>query len=235
MSNTAIILAAGMGKRMQAGKNKQFIELNGKTVLERTLEVFANHPLVEKIVLVVKSGEEEICRELLSAEIAAKTIIALGGKERQDSVYNGLKAITWQCDYIFVHDGARPLVTNEVIERTFEAAQIHGAAICAVAVKDTIKQADESGQVLTTLPRASLWAVQTPQIFRADKLISAYEYAYQNGYYGTDDASLLEYNSQKVQIVMGDYENIKLTTPEDVELAERILAKREKGAVEQCE
>ena len=235
MGSTAIILAAGIGKRMQAGKNKQFILLDGKTVLERTLEVFGNNPLVEKIVLVVKSGEEETCRNLLKAEIAAKTLIVCGGKERQDSVYNGLKAITWQCDYILVHDGARPLVTNEVIERTFKAAQIHGAAVCAVAVKDTIKQADESGQVITTLPRASLWAVQTPQIFRAQKLISAYEYAYETGYYGTDDASLLEYAGQKVQIVMGDYENIKLTTPEDVELAERILAKRQKGAKEQCE
>ena len=232
MNNTAIILAAGVGKRMHAGKNKQFIELQGKTVLERTLEVFAQNPLVEKLVLVVKAGEEEICRSLLRAETAAKTLIVTGGKERQDSVYNGLKAISWQCDYILVHDGARPLVTNEVIERTLIAAQEHGAAVCAVPVKDTIKQADESGQVITTLPRSSLWSVQTPQAFKADKLISAYEYAYQKGYYGTDDASLLEYNSQKVQIVMGDYENIKLTTPEDVELAMRILAKRPKGVIE---
>jgi len=229
MSNTAIILAAGVGKRMQAGQNKQFILLHDKSVIEHTLQIFAESSLVEKIVLVVKKGEEETCRALLTPLMAEKTIITIGGKERQDSVNNGLKAISWQCDYIMVHDGARPLVSEEVILRTLNAAMEHGAAVCGVPVKDTIKQTDISGKVLATIPRATLWAVQTPQIFQADKLRAAYDYAYKNAYYGTDDASLVEYLGEKVQMVLGDYENIKLTTPEDVPLAEKILEKR-KGA-----
>ena len=227
MSNTAVILAAGLGKRMQAGHNKQFIEICGPSVLTHTLTVFAQIPEIAKIVLVVRAGEEDTCRNMIPEIAESKTVLAIGGKERQDSVHNGIRAITWECEYILIHDGARPLVTEEVIRRTLLAAQNSGAAICAVPVKDTIKQADSDGNVLATIPRESLWAVQTPQVFRADLIRRAYENAYVHNHYGTDDASLVEYLGEKIKIVTGDYENIKITTPEDIPTAEQILQKRQ--------
>ena len=227
MSNTAVILAAGLGKRMQAGHNKQFIEICGQSVLTHTLTIFAQIPEIAKIVLVVRAGEEDTCRNMIPEIAESKTVLAIGGKERQDSVHNGIRAITWECEYILIHDGARPLVTEEVIRRTLLAAQNSGAAICAVPVKDTIKQADSDGNVLATIPRESLWAVQTPQVFRADLIRRAYENAYVHNHYGTDDASLVEYLGEKIKIVTGDYENIKITTPEDIPTAEQILQKRQ--------
>ena len=227
MSNTAVILAAGLGKRMQAGHNKQFIEICGQSVLTHTLTVFAQIPEIAKIVLVVRAGEEDTCRNMIPEIAESKTVLAIGGKERQDSVHNGIRAITWECEYILIHDGARPLVTEEVIRRTLLAAQNSGAAICAVPVKDTIKQADSDGNVLATIPRESLWAVQTPQVFRADLIRRAYENAYVHNHYGTDDASLVEYLGEEIKIVTGDYENIKITTPEDIPTAEQILQKRQ--------
>ena len=227
MSNTAVILAAGLGKRMQAGHNKQFIEICGQSVLTHTLTIFAQIPEIAKIVLVVRAGEEDTCRNMIPEIAENKTVLAIGGKERQDSVHNGIRAITWECEYILIHDGARPLVTEEVIRRTLLAAQNSGAAICAVPVKDTIKQADSDGNVLATIPRESLWAVQTPQVFRADLIRRAYENAYVHNHYGTDDASLVEYLGEKIKIVTGDYENIKITTPEDIPTAEQILHKRQ--------
>ena len=227
MSNTAVILAAGLGKRMQAGHNKQFIEICGQSVLTHTLTVFAKIPEIAKIVLVVRAGEEDTCQNMIPEIAENKTVLAIGGKERQDSVHNGIRAITWECEYILIHDGARPLVTEDVIRRTLLAAQNSGAAICAVPVKDTIKQADSDGNVLATIPRESLWAVQTPQVFRADLIRRAYENAYVHNHYGTDDASLVEYLGEKIKIVTGDYENIKITTPEDIPTAEQILQKRQ--------
>ena len=227
MSNTAVILAAGLGKRMQAGHNKQFIEICGQSVLTHTLTVFAQIPEIAKIVLVVRAGEEDTCRNMIPEIAENKTVLAIGGKERQDSVHNGIRAITWECEYILIHDGARPLITEEVIRRTLLAAQNSGAAICAVPVKDTIKQADSDGNVLATIPRESLWAVQTPQVFRADLIRRAYENAYVHNHYGTDDSSLVEYLGEKIKIVTGDYENIKITTPEDIPTAEQILQKRQ--------
>lgn len=227
MSNTAVILAAGLGKRMQAGHNKQFIEICGQSILTHTLTVFAKIPEIAKIVLVVRAGEEDTCQNMIPEIAENKTVLAIGGKERQDSVHNGIRAITWECEYILIHDGARPLVTEEVIRRTLLAAQNSGAAICAVPVKDTIKQADSDGNVLATIPRESLWAVQTPQVFRADLIRRAYENAYVHNHYGTDDASLVEYLGEKIKIVTGDYENIKITTPEDIPTAEQILQKRQ--------
>lgn len=227
MSNTAVILAAGLGKRMQAGHNKQFIEICGQSVLTHTLTIFAQIPEIAKIVLVVRAGEEDTCRNMIPEIAENKTVLAIGGKERQDSVHNGIRVITWECEYILIHDGARPLVTEEVIRRTLLAAQNSGAAICAVPVKDTIKQADSDGNVLATIPRESLWAVQTPQVFRADLIRRAYENAYVHNHYGTDDASLVEYLGEKIKIVTGDYDNIKITTPEDIPTAEQILQKRQ--------
>ncbi len=227
MSNTAVILAAGLGKRMQAGHNKQFIEICGQSVLTHTLTIFAQIPEIAKIVLVVRAGEEDTCRNMIPEIAENKTVLAIGGKERQDSVHNGIRAITWECEYILIHDGARPLITEEVIRRTLLAAKNSGAAICAVPVKDTIKQADSDGNVLATIPRESLWAVQTPQVFRADLIRRAYENAYVHNHYGTDDASLVEYLGEKIKIVTGDYENIKITTPEDIPTAEQILQKRQ--------
>ena len=227
MSNTTVILAAGLGKRMQAGHNKQFIEICGQSVLTHTLTVFAQIPEIAKIVLVVRAGEEDTCQNMIPEIAESKTVLAIGGKERQDSVHNGIRAITWECEYILIHDGARPLVTEEVIRRTLLAAQNSGAAICAVPVKDTIKQADSDGNVLATIPRESLWAVQTPQVFRADLIRRAYENAYVHNHYGTDDASLVEYLGEEIKIVTGDYENIKITTPEDIPTAEQILQKRQ--------
>ena len=226
MSNTAVILAAGLGKRMQAGHNKQFIEICEQSVLTHTLTVFAKIPEIAKIVLVVRAGEEDTCQNMIPEIAENKTVLAIGGKERQDSVHNGIRAITWECEYILIHDGARPLVTEEVIRRTLLAAQNSGAAICAVPVKDTIKQADSDGNVLATIPRESLWAAQTPQIFSVDAMKRAHAAAIAEGFIGTDDSSLVERMGGRVRCVQSPRDNLKVTVPEDLRPVTAILLGR---------
>ncbi|WP_369547294.1 2-C-methyl-D-erythritol 4-phosphate cytidylyltransferase [Bacillus velezensis] len=228
MEYVVVIPAAGQGKRMKAGKNKLFISLKGAPVIIHTLRVFESHAPCQKIILVINESEREDFRQLL-AQFPIQTEIELvtGGAERQHSVYEGLKVIDKE-SVVLVHDGARPFVTHQHIDKLVETAEEAGAAVLAVPVKDTIKRA-EGSRVAETFDRSSLWAVQTPQAFRLSLLKKAHMEAENKGFLGTDDASLVErLDGYQVSIVEGSYTNIKLTTPDDLISAEAIM-KAESG------
>jgi 2-C-methyl-D-erythritol 4-phosphate cytidylyltransferase len=227
---TAVIPAAGQGRRMKAETNKQYLPLAGVPLVVHTLQVFQKEPLIDEICLVVAPEEVFWCQEKIVNHYGfskVRTVLA-GGKERQDSVYRGLQALPEDCQWVAVHDGARPLLIDHILQQTIREAWEHDAAVAAVPVKDTIKVATANGLVRTTLNRQSLWSVQTPQVFNRHLLQKAYEIAFKEKYYGTDDASLVERLGFNVKLVTGDYENLKITTPEDLELAEVILARRQR-------
>jgi 2-C-methyl-D-erythritol 4-phosphate cytidylyltransferase len=220
----AIIVAAGESKRMQ-GIDKVFAPLGGVTVLVRATRPFQECPLIDRIIVVVGGDKEKRCRSLVTGpEWSKVTEVCLGGKRRQDSVAAGLKQLK-DCDWVVIHDGARPLVTVDLIERGLEAARETGAAVAAVPVTDTIKIVDDAGIVLRTPDRRSLRAVQTPQVFRFDVILKAYKQIFEDV---TDDASMVERSGYKVKLYPGSYDNIKVTAPDDLALAETILKKREK-------
>ena len=226
MNYQVIIPAAGQGKRMKAGKNKQFIELNEIPIIIHTLKVFEEHTQCSGIILVINEAEKADFQYLIEKYRIQKVHqFVLGGTERQYSVYNGLKAVK-DDELVLVHDGARPFVTQKRIENLVEKAVDTGAAILAVPVKDTIKKVEE-GIVSETVERSTLWSVQTPQAFQIKLLLEAHDKARNEGYLGTDDASLLERVGRPVSIVTGDYTNIKITTPEDLYIAEAILKRNE--------
>lgn len=207
--------------------NKVFLPLSGKSVLAHTAAAFAACPAVKELLVVAAAGEEEAMVKLLTAcRLTVPWQVITGGSERQYSIANALANVSAQSELILVHDGARPLVRPETIQQVMEAARQYGAAIVAVPVKDTIKTADAAGRVTGTPDRSMLWAVQTPQGFRADLLQAAYREAAACSFLGTDDASLVEHLGQTVHIVSGCYDNIKITTPEDIVLAEALLAGR---------
>ncbi|KMY48193.1 2-C-methyl-D-erythritol 4-phosphate cytidylyltransferase [Peribacillus loiseleuriae] len=220
-----VIPAAGQGKRMKAGKNKLFIELIDTPIIVYTLQVFDRDPDCKRIILTINPEEESIFTSLIEQYgIKKVTKLVPGGKERQQSVFNGVKEIK-EDGLVLVHDGARPFIDHSLIKRLTEAASSHGGAIVAVPVKDTIKKVKEN-MVIETVERSSLWAVQTPQAFRVSILKKAHEEAEKDDYLGTDDASLLERKGQPVVIIEGDYDNIKITTQEDLYFAEAILHKK---------
>jgi 2-C-methyl-D-erythritol 4-phosphate cytidylyltransferase len=225
MKYQVVIPAAGQGKRMKAGQNKQFITLQSKPIIIHTLEVFENDPLCIGIIIVINKNEQMIFEKLLS-EYHIKKVKALihGGTERQHSVYNGVNSIS-EGDVVLVHDGARPFIRQEIVHLLVQKANTHGAAIVAVPVKDTVKRVSSKLTVEETVERSNLWAVQTPQAFRMSLLLKAHENAIKEGFLGTDDASLVERLGENVYIVEGDYMNIKLTTPDDLLFAEAILQK----------
>ncbi|UAL47534.1 2-C-methyl-D-erythritol 4-phosphate cytidylyltransferase [Sutcliffiella horikoshii] len=225
MNYQVIVLAAGQGKRMKAGKNKQFIELEGKPVIIHTLSVFEADPWCSEIKLVINEKEKDIFKELLHQYPVQKIKeMVIGGEERQDSVYNGLTSFQ-SAEIVLVHDGARPFISQEVIHHLVEKASKEGAAIVGVPVKDTIKRVSKAGVVEETVERSSLWSIQTPQAFRYPVLKEAHEKAKTENYLGTDEASLVERIQVPVHIVEGEYENFKLTTPEDLILAKAFLQK----------
>ncbi|WP_409252511.1 2-C-methyl-D-erythritol 4-phosphate cytidylyltransferase [Bacillus sp. SCS-153A] len=225
MKYQVIIPAAGQGKRMKAGKNKLLLELEGRPILIHTLEVFEEDPDCEEIILAVHPGDKETLEELAERYgISKLKKMAIGGKERQDSVYNALQTIQ-DAKIVLVHDGARPFIARNVIKELVQQAILRGAAIAAAPVKDTIKRAAD-GIVEETIERSSLWQVQTPQAFHMQLLMDAHIKAELEGFTGTDDASLVERLGEEVGIVESDYDNIKITTPEDLYFAEAILAKR---------
>ncbi|AMA74477.1 MULTISPECIES: 2-C-methyl-D-erythritol 4-phosphate cytidylyltransferase [Aneurinibacillus] len=218
-----VIAAAGQGKRMGGSVKKQFIELGGKPVLLHTLSLFIGLEHVKEIIVVTAEEDMECTQELLRGYRGVRVIP--GGAERQDSVYLGLKALR-SVEYVMIHDSARPFLTRPTLLKLIEALRAKRAAILAVPVKDTIKRTDAEGIVVDTPPRKSLWAVQTPQAFALSDIIRAHERAREEGFIGTDDASLLERMGQTVHIVEGEYTNIKLTTPEDLVFGEAILERR---------
>jgi len=226
-NTVAIIVAAGQGSRMGAKINKQYLKLLDRPILAHTLDVFEQHPLIDGIIVVTRQEEIELCTEEVILPYSFKKVfkVIAGGRERQDSVYNGLKTLPSQCELVVVHDGARPLITPDIIEKTVIAARQEGAAISAVPFKDTVKRVIK-GFVRETIPRQEVWAVQTPQAFYKKIILEAYEAAYSQDYYGTDDASLVEKIGKPVKIVFCSYENIKITTPEDLDMGKAILERR---------
>jgi len=193
-------------------------------ILTHTIGVFDQSPLVDAIYVIVDAADVELCRSLVLDPYSFQKVVAPvpGGKTRQDSVFNGLRAIPSDTDFVIVHDGVRPFVTHEMISGCLEAADAWGAAITAVPVKDTIKVADADGFIVDTPERSKLWAVQTPQAFRKDLLLEAHRAARQAGLNATDDAALVERLGFTVKLVMGSYRNVKITTPEDLIIAEAL-------------
>lgn len=219
-----VIPAAGQGKRMNAGKNKLFIELSGIPLIIYTLRVFEADQNCRGIILAINPQEKAYFSELI-VSYGLKKVKSLvpGGAERQQSVFNGLKQVDEEI--VLVHDGARPFIREELIRQLTEAASLHDGAIVAVPVKDTIKKV-QNRVVVETVERSSLWAVQTPQAFRVSILYKAHQDAETDQFLGTDDASLLERTGERVVIIEGDYDNIKITTQEDLYFAEAILQKQ---------
>ena len=222
--NGVVIVAAGTGSRMNMGINKQFIKLEGKEIIAYTIEKFYNNSNIEDIVVVVKEDESEFFKKEILDKYNFKNVkIAYGGKERQDSVYNGLKLLDEKCDVVLIHDGARPFVSDKIIDKSIEEAKEHKAIVVGVPVKDTIKVIDNDKNIVDTPNRSVLWAVQTPQTFDYNILIDAYKDAFKNKFYVTDDAMLVERIGYKVKMLEGSYNNIKITTQEDLNIGSQIL------------
>ena len=231
--NFAIILAAGRGTRMNQTINKMYLPLKGKPIIAHTLEAFYSLDIVQGITLVVSPGEEELMREKVLDIYPPKKPIKLvqGGAERQHSVYNGLKELPSDTQLVAIHDGARPLITPQVIERSFEVAKRWGAAVAGMPVKDTIKMVDSNGRVKDTPDRSYLWLVQTPQTFRYSLIMEAHKRAIEDNFLATDDSALVERLGKEVYMIEGGYENLKVTTPEDIAIAEEILTTRERNKI----
>ena len=217
------VIIAGAGQSKRLGHNKVLMELGGKPVLLHSLEKFLRLDSLSELIIVVRPQDEEEIKNILSrAGINYQMIkILYGGKERQDSVYRGLKALT-SSDVVVVHDGARPFVSYELIVKLIKEIEINPAVIPALPVKETVKVVKD-GYVESTPKRELLWSVQTPQVFRYDVLLEAYEKAYQDRFYGTDDSSLVERLGYRVKVIEGEYTNLKITTREDLLLARRYL------------
>jgi len=223
----AIVPAAGRGLRMGKNEPKQFLMLTGKPVLARTIERLSEAPFISGIIIVAPSdfllhSEEMLqnyCRHLRST-----TRVIAGGKERQDSVFNALRVLPAECEWVLIHDGVRPFVSVGLLEETWKAAQRSGAAIAARSATDTVKLV-RNERVIETIAREEIKLVQTPQVFRKDLILSAYLEAQQRGWSGTDDASLVERINIDVRVVEGEYSNIKVTTPADLDWAAWFLSR----------
>ncbi len=226
MSWYAVILGGGSGRRMQSDVNKVFLPLRGVPAIIRAIAPFTG--LCTGAVVVAAQGEAEFMRGLLQRYGMDRFVRAVvpGGRERQHSVANGLSALPPDADYVLIHDGARALVTEDVIRRAMDSALAHGSGIASVPVVDTVKRARGDGLVLETLNRSQLYAMQTPQAFLTSLLLRAHEQARADGFLGTDDASLLEHAGLPVYLSQGDRENLKLTTPADLSVAQVILTER---------
>lgn len=223
MKNVAIVLAAGQGKRMNSKVQKQYLLIKEKPVLYYTLNAFEKSPLISEIVLVTGKDEMEYCQKEIVEKYGFGKVckITAGGKERYHSVYEGIKAIE-AADYVLIHDGARPFVDASIIERVCGAVKEHKACVVGMPVKDTIKIADEEGFAAQTPDRRRVWQVQTPQTFAYQLIKEAYEKLLEEEPEGiTDDAMVVETMTKyKVKLVEGSYRNIKITTPEDLDIAE---------------
>ena len=224
---TAIVLAGGQGTRMGTAVQKQYIELCGKPVLYYTLHTFQNSGVIDEIILVVGEGQEEYCRQNIVKKYGFTKVskVVVGGAERYYSVWNGLQEVSE--GYVFIHDGARPFVSEEMIARAYEEVQKYGACVVGMPVKDTIKIADEDGFSRETPNRKDVWMIQTPQVFETGLVKEAYEaLLHEKEISATDDATAVEQMlGRKVKLVVGSYENIKITTPEDLKIAQALLCK----------
>lgn len=222
---SAVIPAAGKGTRMNNKIKKQFLKLKGKPIIAHTLEKFQNSPEIDEIILVVSEDDLAFCREKIIKEYGFSKVsrVVAGGPTRQDSVWRGLQAISSYAEYIMVHDGARPFITPDLIRESIIQVKEHGAVAVAVPVNNTIKLIDERGFVENTPPRHLLRVIQTPQTFDAPLLFRAFSEALRSGFVGTDEATLVERIKSRVKIIPGSHNNIKITTPKDLFLAEMII------------
>jgi 2-C-methyl-D-erythritol 4-phosphate cytidylyltransferase/2-C-methyl-D-erythritol 2,4-cyclodiphosphate synthase len=228
MKTIAIIPAGGEGKRFKSHIAKQYLLLDGLPVLVHALKPFQESNQIEGIVLALPPEDIISMRQDLIEKYGITKIISVvsGGKERQDSVRNCLDAIGKECDFVMIHDAVRPFLTVDLIQRVLEAASEKGAAICGIRVKDTIKEIKNEEFVLKTIPRDSLWLAQTPQAFNVEILKTAYRNAYAEKFYGTDDASLVERTGHEIIMVQGFHNNIKITTTEDMLIAEAFMGSK---------
>lgn len=228
----AIILAAGQGKRMNCDTYKQYLLIQDKPVLYYSIRAF-QESFVDEIILVVGEGEESYCQKEIVEKYAFSKVkkIIIGGKERYHSVYNGIKSIDY-CDYLFIHDGARPFLTSEILERGLHSVEEFGACAAGMPAKDTVKITDAKGFVIETPNRDGVWIVQTPQVFSYDLIKEAYEMLFQKqseweqkGILITDDTMVAEmFTNYRIKLFPGSYENIKITTPEDLKVANIFLS-----------
>ena len=228
MRTAAVITAAGAGIRMGGDQAKQFMELGGRPLLAVTVERFELSPDIDGIVLVVPPDKVDYCRgEIVKKyDLIKVTKVVAGGERRQDSVRLGLEATEGHFPLVLIHDGVRPLVPPDLISRIVRAANQYRAVIPALAARETIKEADEAGLVVKTHDRRTLWLVQTPQAFRYEHILEAHRLAFeQNWEEITDDALLMERTGVPVKIIEGSEENVKITTPQDLELARFLLGK----------
>jgi len=225
MKVEALIISAGKGHRFIEGKKKQFHLLAEKPILAHTIDKFETCPLIHSILLVVGQEDMDYCLKEIIEKYQYKKVsqIVPGGKRRQDSVRNGIEVLSKDAEIVVIHDGVRPFVTKEMIEDSIRSAIRFGAVVLAMPVKETIKMVQPDGTVLKTLDRESLWQIQTPQTFQVNVIKEAYHKATEDGFAGTDDASLVERLGIKVHILPGSYTNIKITTPEDLILANLFL------------
>lgn len=226
---TAIVLAAGSGSRMKSKTKKQFMEIKGKPVIWYSLFEFEKSR-VDEIILVTGKEDIDYCKKEIVEKYNLKKIknVVAGGSERYESVYNGLKEVTG--NIVLIHDGARPLINNEIIERSIEGTIKSDACVVGVPVKDTIKRANKEGYIIDTPNRSELWITQTPQSFKTDLVKMAYKKMKEELEKGnttlniTDDAMVVEeFTTNQVRFVQGDYKNIKVTTPEDIDIAELFI------------
>lgn len=222
----AVVLAAGKGKRMQAAVHKQYLMIREYPVLYYSLKCFEDCPWIDGIILVTGEGEIGYCRKEIVERYGFRKVTAIvtGGKERYHSVYQGLQACG-SCDYVFIHDGARPFVDGEILERGLETVRQCGACAAGMPVKDTVKIVDEEGFVIQTPDRSRVWNVQTPQIFRFPLVLEAYQKALAGDCSKiTDDAMVVErYGNHPIKLYEGSYYNIKITTPEDLVIADNFF------------
>lgn len=226
---TAIVLAAGQGKRMNSEVAKQYLMLKAKPVLYYSLKTFEDS-LVDDIILVVGADDIDYVRKQIveAYDFKKVTHIIAGGKERYNSVYNALESIT-DTKYVLIHDGARPFVTDEIVDRVIKNVIALKACVVGMPAKDTIKIADEDGYVYDTPSRANLWMIQTPQAFEYEMIKKAYDMIMkEDNIQVTDDAMVLEYTlGYPIKLIKGSYQNIKITTPEDINISQMLLSNRD--------
>lgn len=223
---SVVIAASGIGKRMNSNINKQYLLLKEKPILAYTIEKFEDNKYIDEIVVVAREDEREYClNEVINKYNFKKvTNIVGGGAERQDSVYKGLLAVNNLCSIVLIHDGVRPFLRNEDILNSIDGVINYDACVIGTPVKDTIKIVDINKDIIDTPDRNSLWAVQTPQSFSYKLILKAYQEAIQEKITATDDSMLVEKLGYKVKMIEGSYSNIKITTPEDLKLAELLLS-----------
>lgn len=220
-----VIPAAGKGKRMGGGCSKQFLMLNDKPIIVHTLDCFQSYEEIDCIVIVADTSDINKLEDLVNKHNLTKVReVVAGGLERQDSVWNGIKSLRSQKpDFVLIHDAVRPFITHRLISSIVEAVNESSAAVAAVRLKDTVKISIDGIFISETPDRESLWLAQTPQAFDYILIYRAFEKAYQENFYGTDDASLVERIGVKIRLVEGSYRNIKITTPEDLDVAQSLV------------